>query len=190
MKNKVLLLLSSVVCAMPAFVGILLWDEPMAVFGLAALMILIQWLCVWATSKDPRRKQVSDKVYGLVYWICPLVSVFASVLMYGTVFQMPVDVNVIGNALIGCIFCVIGNYLPKCRQNYTIGIRVPWTLDDEENWYHTHRFGGYAFALEGVLAFFNIFLHSSYVLMVMILVAAISPVVYSYVYYVNHKTSD
>lgn len=37
---------------------------------------------------------------------------------------------------------VIGNILPKCKQNYIIGIRVPWTLESETVWYRTHRFGG------------------------------------------------
>ena len=27
---------------------------------------------------------------------------------------------------------IIGNYLPKVKQNNTIGIRVVWTLQDEE----------------------------------------------------------
>ena len=31
---------------------------------------------------------------------------------------------------VGLIFIVIGNYLPKCRHNYTVGIRLPWTLDN------------------------------------------------------------
>ena len=40
------------------------------------------------------------------------------------------------------MFMVIGNYLPKVKQNNTIGIRVVWTLQDEENWNATHRFSG------------------------------------------------
>ena len=33
----------------------------------------------------------------------------------------------------GLLFIVVGNYLPKCRQSYTIGIKLPWTLASEEN---------------------------------------------------------
>ena len=42
----------------------------------------------------------------------------------------------------GLLFMIIGNYLPKVKQNNTIGIRVVWTLQDEENWSATHRFSG------------------------------------------------
>lgn len=40
------------------------------------------------------------------------------------------------------LFIVIGNYLPKIKQNNTIGIRIVWTLQDEENWNATHSFSG------------------------------------------------
>ena len=40
--------------------------------------------------------------------------------------------------------------MPKCSQNYTVGIRVPWTLDDENNWNATHRFAGWTMIVGGV----------------------------------------
>mgnify|MGYP000573868704 FL=1 len=42
----------------------------------------------------------------------------------------------------GLLFVIVGNYLPKVKPNRTIGIRVVWTLQDEENWNATHRFSG------------------------------------------------
>ena len=46
---------------------------------------------------------------------------------------------------------IIGNYLPKARQNYTIGIKIPWTLANEENWNRTHRLAGYLWMICGIL---------------------------------------
>ncbi|MFQ8814402.1 MAG: SdpI family protein [Gallintestinimicrobium sp.] len=46
---------------------------------------------------------------------------------------------------------VIGNYLPKVKQNNTIGIRVVWSLMDEENWNATHRFSGKLWMASGIL---------------------------------------
>ena len=51
----------------------------------------------------------------------------------------------------GLMFMVIGNYLPKVKQNNTIGIRVVWTLQDEENWSATHRFSGKIWVASGIL---------------------------------------
>ena len=49
------------------------------------------------------------------------------------------------------MFIIIGNYLPKARQNYTIGIKIPWTLANEENWNRTHRLAGYLWMICGIL---------------------------------------
>ncbi|HEY9765875.1 MAG TPA: SdpI family protein [Chroococcales cyanobacterium] len=43
---------------------------------------------------------------------------------------------------IGIVFMIMGNYLPKLRSNFFIGIRSPWTLSSEEVWYRTHRLAG------------------------------------------------
>lgn len=49
------------------------------------------------------------------------------------------------------LFIVIGNYLPKIKQNNTIGIRIVWTLQDEENWNATHSFSGRIWRTSGIL---------------------------------------
>ena len=53
--------------------------------------------------------------------------------------------------LLGVLFIFAGNYLPKSRQNYTVGIRIPWTLDNEENWNKTHRLAGYLWVAGGIV---------------------------------------
>lgn len=53
--------------------------------------------------------------------------------------------------LMGILFILIGNYMPKTRQNYTIGIKVPWALDNEENWNRTHRLAGYLWVAGGII---------------------------------------
>jgi uncharacterized membrane protein len=52
---------------------------------------------------------------------------------------------------IGLLFVVIGNVMGKLRWNYTVGIRTPWTLDNERVWDKTHRFGGWVFVASGLL---------------------------------------
>lgn len=53
--------------------------------------------------------------------------------------------------LFGPMLIIIGNYLPKIRRNFFVGIRTPWTLADEDVWYRTHRFGGVLFVICGAL---------------------------------------
>ncbi len=92
-----------------------------------------------------------------------------------------VRVEVLIPMLIGLLFVAIGNYLPKCQQNYTIGIKIPWTLSSEENWNRTHRLAGWVMVIGGIVfmvaGFFGVFW--------LVLPAAVTivlvPIVYSYI---------
>jgi uncharacterized membrane protein len=46
---------------------------------------------------------------------------------------------------------LMGNYLQAVKPNYFIGIRTPWTLQDERNWVLTHRLGGRVYMIGGLL---------------------------------------
>ncbi len=50
---------------------------------------------------------------------------------------------------IGLLFIILGNYMPRIKQNYTFGCRTPWALADEHNWNRTQRMGGFVFILIG-----------------------------------------
>ncbi len=53
--------------------------------------------------------------------------------------------------LFGPLLIIAGNYLPKIRRNFFVGIRTPWTLADEDVWYRTHRLGGVLLVATGAL---------------------------------------
>jgi Predicted integral membrane protein len=89
--------------------------------------------------------------------------------------------------LLGALFVILGNYLPKVRRNFFIGIRTPWTLADEDVWFRTHRLGGVVFVVSGVLLMaVGPFLHgraASIFLPGLVGLAALILVVYSFVIY-------
>ena len=68
------------------------------------------------------------------------------------------DVSRVVPAAIGVLFIVIGNYLPRVRHNYTLGIRLPWTLASERVWTKTHRFGGALFIIIGLVLVAGVFI--------------------------------
>ncbi|MDP8202506.1 MAG: SdpI family protein [Candidatus Tenebribacter burtonii] len=56
--------------------------------------------------------------------------------------------------IIGLMFILLGNILPKMPSNFFIGIRTPWTLSSEYVWRKTHKVGGICFVLSGLLMIF------------------------------------
>jgi uncharacterized membrane protein len=85
---------------------------------------------------------------------------------------------------VGVMFVVLGNYMPRIRSNWWMGIRTPWTLENEEVWRRTHRFGGRTFVAGGVVTIAASLLlggRSAWVSLAAMVIAGLSPVVYSYV---------
>jgi uncharacterized membrane protein len=82
----------------------------------------------------------------------------------------------------GVLFVLLGNYLSKIRQNYFIGIKVPWTLNDPNNWNHTHRFASWCFVIVGLVILSEAIIHwlSSSTIFGFIMLAAFLPIGYSY----------
>lgn len=87
--------------------------------------------------------------------------------------------------LVGVVFIIIGNYLPKCRQSYTVGIKLPWTLDSEENWNRTHRMAGGLWMAGGAVLMLLSLLGqiSVFIFLPVVLVMTLVPTVYSYLLY-------
>lgn len=93
-------------------------------------------------------------------------------------------------ALLGVMFIFIGNYLPKVKQNRTLGIKISWTLNNEENWNKTHRFGGKVWVVGGLIMLFSVFLPLTAMVWIMVCVIAVMvivPIVYSYYIYKQHQ---
>ncbi len=85
---------------------------------------------------------------------------------------------------LGVLFVVIGNFLGKVTRNFFVGIRTPWTLASEEVWHRTHRLAGRLFVAGGFLVVATSLLDLGiWPVFVSIGLAAIVPIVYSYVLY-------
>ena len=203
-KNKWRLFVSSVIILLPALFGLICWrgvgqttihwgtdgspnswSGRFLVFAMAVFMLAVHWVCIFFTVKDPKNKNQSNKVFGLVLWVCPAVSLFVSGVSYAASFGKEVPVDLISLLIIGLMFVIIGNYLPKCRQNHTIGVRVKWTLENEENWNATHRISGRIWVIGGLLMMACVFLPRAavpWVFLLFLVTLAVIPVVYYYMF--------
>lgn len=210
-ENKVKVILSSIVILLPILFGLIMWNKlpdmmtthwgadgnadgfrakPYAVFGLPVMLLAVHLICLLFTAKDKNQKDQNKKALNIVFWIAPLISLFSNGMVYATAFGKPFDFIMLMPALLGILFVFIGNYLPKIKQNRTLGIKVSWTLNNEENWNKTHRLGGKVWVISGLAMLFSIFLPQSAMVPVMvcaIIAAAIIPIVYSYCVYKNHQ---
>ena len=213
-KYKWMLLITSVVILLPILGGVLLWDKlpeqvpfhwningevdnwvsrPVAVFVMPFVLLGFQWLCVFVTQLDPKQKEKPHKLMGLVLWIIPVMNLLLNVMVYLTALGREVNIEVVIPLFFGALFVVLGTYMPKCEPSYTIGIKLPWTLEDEQNWNATHRLAGWLWVAGGLLVMPCTLLPpvaAFSVMMGILLVMVIVPTVYSYRYYKKHKKDE
>lgn len=97
-----------------------------------------------------------------------------------------VNVSLFVRVTIPLFFIFMGNYLGKVRFNYFMGIRVPWTLANEEVWNKTHRLGGKLMVVGGLISLLSVFTPPTagfIIMMAGIFLPLITSVIYSYFLY-------
>ncbi len=210
-EHKRTIVLSSLVILLPMVVGLLLWDTlpdtmithwgadgvadgtgPKAsmVFGLPLGLLAAQWLILLCISLDKGNRGQTPKALSIVFWIMPVMALFLSGLVYTTALGMDYSVEKIAPLLLGVCFIACGNYFPKIKCNATLGIRMPWTVYNEENWNATHRLGGKVWVVGGFVVLISALLPLQTmvtVFLVAVVVMVLVPTVYSYLYYRRQK---
>ena len=200
-KNLKTIIATAIITLSPIVIGLIMWNKlpekivthfgangmpdqysnkAFAVFGLPLVMLGIHLLCILATKLDPKHSNITDKNFKLVLWITPLLSLILSILCFAYSINNTVPVVTVIIIFMGVLFAVIGNIMPKVKQNYSLGIKIPPTLHDKENWYKTHRFAGKLWVLGGVIICLTAVFENIFVFMAITLVIAFAPMVYSY----------
>ena len=101
-----------------------------------------------------------------------------------SVYGIDLNVGLLIIITITTIFLGIGIIMPKIKQNPYLGIRVPWTLKDKENWEKSHKFGGKVWVTGSLLMYaISFFLDMPvllYIFIILVLMIIITPIIYSY----------
>ena len=212
-EHKKSIILSTAVTLLPMAIGCILWDrlpetmavhwgadgavdgfgtKHVAVFLLPAILAVMNLLCMVITAADPKQNGQNKKALNMVFWIMPLISLVACGTVYAVSMGVTLNMFMLIPLLFGALFFVIGNYLPKVKQNSTLGIKIFWTLQNEENWNKTHRFAGKIWVIGGFVVMLTTLLPTKWLLgmiLPLILLIAFAPMAYSYCIYRRHKAA-
>ena len=207
-KYRTTIIITTLITLLPILFGLIVWNrlpeqiathwgangqadgysgKAFAVFGIPCILAVLQLFVSFITLNDPKRRNIHKKPLTLTFWIIPVMSVIVNGITYAAALGMEIEVGIIISILVGILLIALGNYMPKLQQNYTIGIRVPWTLNSTENWNRTHRLGGKTFILGGFLLIITGFLGSMMgdygtlaAIIVIVLICSGVPAVYSF----------
>jgi len=139
---------------------------------------------------DPKR--ANYKRFGKYYDLFALTMIIFLMIMQGVVLvesfkPNTVQVGQLVAIVVGVLFMITGNIMPKIKTNFYMGIRTPWTLSNTDVWNKTHRLGGRLMFLVGALTIIcSVFLNSSVtfiIMMVGVVCMATITLVMSYIWY-------
>ena len=206
-KNKLPLILSSLIILLPFLVGVLLrlfcpevissewsdslngsfWNAKIALFLFSTLLFLaVHWICAYFILKDEKNQTQSDKILSLGLWIVPVFSLIGGCTIIEAATGKDFGFGFIAQLIFSTMFFILGNYMPKCKPNQSIGIKLPWTLHSEENWCKTHRVTGMFWVAGSVTMFLFLMVFEngfvSKILPILFIMMA-GPILFSVLYY-------
>ena len=164
------------------------WGSKNELFIIVALPLFIYLILLVVPAIDPKRKiqLMGDKFHALKLILVAFMSALAMYIIYATKTQSLGNANMI-LVFIGLLFLVFGNYMKTIKSNYFIGIRTPWTLENEEVWKKTHKLAGKLWFVGGFLMVIISLLlkqkESFFVFFIITIIITLIPVVYSYLYF-------
>ncbi len=188
-------IMTAVICLLPILLGVALWQElperiaihfdiygnpdnfaskPFAVFGLPLMMVVFQGLCCFASDINAHKKGESVKFTRIAKWIIPVMTIILYVVTLGIALGWEIDVRKTAMLIVGSMFLVMGNYIPKL--NYVKHYNI-----DTEKARKINRFSGYQMVIMGIIFIISIFLPpiASVVSLILLIPATLIGVIYA-----------
>ncbi|NJB71170.1 putative membrane protein [Saonia flava] len=169
------------------------WGDKMELVSLPFLLpVLVYIIFLFVPKIDPKKKiqKMGNKFQQLKFILVLFMSALAILIIYSAKNQSFTNINYVF-VLIGLLITTLGNYFKTLQPNYFIGIRTPWTLENETVWNDTHKLGGVLWFVGGLLMIISCFLLKGTALMSVffgtVAVIIIVPLVYSYLKFKSLK---
>jgi uncharacterized membrane protein len=156
------------------------------------------------TTDDKEKAEMLSniKVMNITVWIMSVLFFVMNIItLYTSYSQLYPDMNLpefdviqAVSIIMGIVFIVMGNYMPKTRRNSTIGFRFPWTLYNDTTWSKSNKFASYVMVVAGVVsiigAFFIKGITATIVMLGSILISIPIIMIYAYIVYRDERNKD
>lgn len=159
--------------------------------GILLGVAIISYLIITNISKIDPKMEKEDQSANMVKFGTTIVGFFSAISMYIIYSTQQGQVKSLFFILMGALFAVLGNLMYNIKPNYFIGMRLPWTLHDDENWKLTHRLAGKLWVVGGILiCVFSIVIPTTLFLpffIAVMLFITVWPMLFSFRFYMKKK---
>ena len=163
------------------------------IFLPGSLGIGIYFLMLVLPQIDPKHNLSleDNKYYAIRFFMAVFFSILCTYILYTSLAGKISNYSILFG-FIGGLFAVLGNYFKDMKPNYYIGIRTPWTLEDERVWYNTHKLGSKVWIIGGLgLLLGSVLINNNervfLLFIIILLIIVFIPIIYSYIDYKRGK---
>lgn len=151
---------------------------------IVCLVVLdIQTPRITKLSEDNPKIKTVRFLNRLTIFIVILFSIFNLLLPIKTLFNFK-NGEILMVGLISIFMMIFGNLSPKIPFNRYLGLRLPWTIRDEQTWRVAHKIVGYSsFPIALIMFVLAFFFNNEKVVTIGILTWIVIPSVYSFLFY-------
>ena len=124
------------------------WGGPSSIFLgpgiMGAVSIFVYVLLSNLKKFDPKKyDEANDTLYkDFAVLTVVFLSILSLIIIYSSTHADEINVGQLILPLVGLSFAGLGWYMPKFKQNYFVGFKLPWTLENVDNWNETHKVAG------------------------------------------------
>ena len=202
-KHKTLFIITALLTLVPLIVGLILWSRlpeqvpsgvdsegnvtsynsrEFAVIWMPIIMLLAHFILTSVGSGRRKNENITDGLYKGICCASPLLCNAVCLPTFAVALGAHIPLNVIICALVGLMFIAVGFAIRTLKPNYSLGLRFPWALRDDDVWRFTHRFGGIVFICCGIAMFACGFYYSTAFAVIIFAAAVLIPIIVSAIY--------
>ncbi|GAB4134012.1 MAG: SdpI family protein [Bacteroidia bacterium] len=136
------------------------WGGKGALFIGPGVSFALYFMLLFIPNLDPKKANYENfrKGYYVVRVAFHIFMTGLSLFIIAYSLGMAVKAERFVPAAVCLLFMVIGNQMGNFRHNYFVGIRTPWTLENEEVWKKTHRVSGRVWVISSLIMLLLVFL--------------------------------
>ena len=198
------LIITVIVCLLPIIIGVLFYNklpESVAihwginnnpngyfsklafVFGLPIMMAALQIFCCISSDLSDKNPEANKKAVTIFKWIIPILTIVLYIITIMYALGSNLDIRKIAMVILGIVFIVFGNYMPKVRGSYYINMKPLWIKNkDEKLANRVIKHIAYMLIITGILCILSILFEPIISIIIVCISIIYTLVIYSYAY--------
>ena len=203
------LLATIIVCLLPIVCGLIFYNElpesiaihwgidnnpngyfskPAFVFGMPAMMVVLQIFCSIVSDLSDKNPEANKKAVTVYKWIIPILTLVLYMVTIMIALGNNLDIRKIVMILLGILFIISGNYMPKLKSDYYMNSKTFWVKNRDEKLVNkAARVTGYMLIIGGLLCLLSIVFKPLMSIVVIVAITLFSLLIYIYVYLKSRK---